>query len=207
MSSAQLLLLIAVVVVVLVVLGLVVSAVRKRRRRTELRKTFGPEYDRTVESTGKRRAAEQELAERKQRHDALTIRPLSAASRQRYLAAWDGVQTRFIDQPVLALSEADHLVTQVMADRGYPTDGVRTQEDMLSVEHSTVLDNFRAGHAIEQANRSDSADTEQVRQGMLHFRAVFEDLLDDSAADPYPTGQDSAGGDRRTDAELRGEPR
>ncbi len=206
MSPTQLLALIAAVVVGLVVAGLVLAAVRKRRRRTELRETFGPEYDRTVESTGKRRAAERELAERKQRYDALTIRPLSTASRQRYLAAWDGVQTRFIDQPVLALSEADHLVTQVMADRGYPTDGVRTQEDMLSVEHSTVLDNFRAGHAIEQANRSDASDTEQVRQGMLHFRAVFEELLDDGAV-AYPTGPQGAAGDRRTDGELRGEPR
>ena len=207
MSPTSLLLLIVAVIVAVLVVGLLVAAARKRRRRTELRETFGPEYDRTVGSAGKRRAAERELADRKQRHDALSIRPLSAVSRQRYLAAWDGVQTRFIDQPVLALSEADHLVTQVMADRGYPTDGVRTQEDMLSVEHSSVLDNFRAGHAIEQANRSDASDTEQVRQGMLHFRAVFEELVDDSTADPYPTGPQAAMDDRRTDAELRGEPR
>ncbi len=206
MSSSQIVALVVAVVLVLVVVDLVVAAARRRRRRTELRETFGPEYDRTVGSTGKRGAAERELAERRRRHDALTIRPLSAASRQRYLAAWDGVQTRFIDQPVLALSEADHLVTQVMADRGYPTDGVRTKEDMLSVEHSTVLDSFRAGHAIEQANRSDSSDTEQVRQGMLHFRAVFEELVDDST-DPYPTGPEGTAGDRRTDAELRGESR
>jgi hypothetical protein len=97
------------------------------------------------------------------------------------------VQSRFIDQPVLALSEADHLVTRVMSERGYPTDGARTQEDMLSVGGSSrVLDDFRAGHAIEQANRSDHSDTEQVRQGMLHFRAVFEELVSDGAAEPYP---------------------
>jgi hypothetical protein len=203
MSASQLLLLIVALLVVLVVVGLVVAAARKRRRRAELRDTFGSEYDRTVDSTGKRGAAERELAERKQRHDALTIRPLSTAARQRYLTAWDGVQTRFIDQPVLALSEADHLVTQVMADRGYPTDGVRTQADMLSVEHSRVLDSFRAGHAIEQANRSDSSDTEQVRQGMLHFRAVFEELVGDDAADPYPSAPDGASAPRRDDAELR----
>ena len=203
MSSTQVLLLIVAAVALLVVIGLVVAAARKRKRREELRGTFGPEYDRTVEGSGKRRDAERELAERKERHDALTIRPLSAASRERYLDAWAGVQTRFVDQPVLALSEADHLVTQVMAERGYPTDGVRTQEDMLSVEHSEVLDNFRAGHAIEQANRSDSSDTEQVRQGMLHFRAVFEELVGDGAADPYPTGQDGTVAERRSDAELR----
>jgi hypothetical protein len=203
MSTPQLLVLIvALVVLALVVLALVVAA-RRRRRRQELQGTFGAEYDRTVEGAGKRRDAERELAERKQRHDALTIRPLSPASRQRYLAGWDGVQARFVDRPVLALTEADQLVTQLMAERGYPTDGVRTQEEMLSVEHTAVLDSFRAGHAIEQANRQDSADTEQVRQGMLHFRAVFEALLDDGTSDPYPAEES----DRRTDAELRGQAR
>jgi hypothetical protein len=204
MSTTQLLVLIvALVVLALVVLALVVAARRRRRRRQELQGTFGAEYDRTVEGAGKRRDAERELAERKQRHDALTIRPLSPASRQRYLAAWDGVQTRFVDRPVLALTEADQLVTQLMAERGYPTDGVRTQEEMLSVEHTSVLDSFRAGHAIEQANRQDSADTEQVRQGMLHFRTVFEALLDDGTSDPYSAEES----DRRTDAEPRGQAR
>lgn len=188
MNASQLLALIVAVVVLVVAVCLIVAAVRKRRRRAELQSAFGPEYDRTVEGSGKRRHAERELAERKQRHDALEIRPLSAASRQRYLTAWEGVQSRFIDQPVLALSEADHLVTRVMAERGYPTDGARTQEDMLSVGHAAVLDNFRAGHAIEQANRSDHSDTEQVRQGMLHFRTVFEELVSDGAPEPYPAG-------------------
>ncbi len=204
MSTTQLLVLIvALIVLALVVLALVVAARRRRRRRQELQGTFGAEYDRTVEGAGKRRDAERELTERQQRHDALTIRPLSPASRQRYLTAWDGVQTRFVDRPVLALTEADQLVTQLMAERGYPTDGVRSQEEMLSVEHTAVLDSFRAGHAIEQANRQDSADTEQVRQGMLHFRAVFEALLDDGTSDPYPADET----DRRTDAELRGQAR
>jgi hypothetical protein len=186
MNASELIALIVVVVGLVVVVSVVTAAVRRRRQRSQLREAFGPEYDRTVEGSGKRRHAERELAERKQRHDALEIRPLSAASRQRYLTAWDGVQSRFVDQPVLALSEADHLVTRVMAERGYPTDGARTQEDMLSVGHSSVLDNFRAGHAIEQANRSDHSDTEQVRQGMLHFRSVFEELVSDGADEPYP---------------------
>jgi hypothetical protein len=87
---------------------------------------------------------------------------------------------------VLALSEADHLVTRVMAERGYPTDGARAQAEMLSVEHGRVLEDFRAGHAIEQVNRTGHSDTEQVRQGMLHFRAVFEALVSDGAGEPYP---------------------
>ena len=98
------------------------------------------------------------------------------------------MQSRFVDAPVLALSEADALLTRLMAERGFPTDDVRTQEDMLSVEHAHVLDGFRAGHAIEQQNTTGNADTEQVRQGMLHFRQVFEELVSEGSAEPYPAG-------------------
>ena len=186
MSTTETVLLIVAVAVVLLLLAGIVAAARRRSRRQELQGTFGAEYDRTVEQSDKRRDAERELAERKVRHDELDIRPLTAASRQRYLAAWDGVQNRFIDAPVLALSEADALLTQLLAERGFPTEDVRTQEDMLSVEHSHVLDQFRAGHAIEQQNTVGSADTEQVRQGMLHFRQVFEELVSEGSSEPYP---------------------
>jgi hypothetical protein len=200
MSTTTLtLLVVALLVVIAVVVAIVAQRRKSAQRRKELRGTFGSEYDRTVEGSDKRSAAERELAERKERHDALELRPLSSASRQRYLTAWDGVQSRFVDKPVLALTEADQLVTQVMAERGYPTDGTRVQEDMLSVESAALIDSFRAGHAIEQANHSGSADTEQVRQGMLHFRTVFEALLDDGSAsgEPYPDEQD---GRRQDDA-------
>lgn len=186
MSTTEIVVLAVVVVVVLAVAAALVLWSRRRKRTEELRGTFGPEYDRTVEGTGRRRKAERELAGRKQRHDALRIRPLSSASRQRYLTAWDGVQTRFVDSPVLALSEADALLTQLLAERGFPTDDVRTQEEMLSVEHADVLDGFRAGHAIEQQNTTGSSDTEQVRQGMLHFRRVFEELVSEGGSEPYP---------------------
>lgn len=186
MSASELVVLAVIVLVVLVVLAAVVAAVRKRKRTERLRGTFGDEYDRTVEGSGKRRDAERELAERQQQHAQLDIRPLSSASRQRYLTAWDGVQSRFVDSPVLALSEADALLTQLLAERGFPTDDVQTSERMLSVQHGRVLDGFRAGHAIEQANTSSSADTEQVRQGMLHFRQVFEELVSEDAGEPYP---------------------
>jgi len=188
MNTSEIVLLVLAVVAVLLVIALAVIS-RRRKRTSELRGTFGSEYDRTVETSDKPRDAERELAERKARHEQLDIRPLSAASRQRYLTAWEGVQGRFVDAPVLALSEADALLTRLMAERGFPTDDLRTQEDMLSVEHTHVLDGFRAGHAIEQANTTGSADTEQVRQGMLHFREVFEDLVSDGDAEPYPTDE------------------
>jgi hypothetical protein len=191
-SATEIVVLAVIVVVVLAVVAGLIAWSKRRKRTQELRGTFGSEYDRTVEGSDKRREAERDLAERKARHDELEIRPLSSASRQRYLTAWDGVQTRFVDSPVLALSEADALLTQLLAERGFPTDDVRTQERMLSVEHAHVLDGFRAGHAIEQQNTTDNADTEQVRQGMLHFRQVFEELVSEGGSEPYP-GDDRQG--------------
>jgi hypothetical protein len=197
MSTTEIVLLVVAVVAVLLVVAAVAAAAKRRRRTQELRGTFGPEYDRTVASSDKRRQAERDLEQRKARHDQLEIRPLSSASRQRYLTAWDGVQTRFVDSPVLALSEADALLTQLLAERGFPTEDVRSQEEMLSVEHADVLEGFRAGHAIEQQNTTGHADTEQVRQGMLHFRSVFETLVSEG------DGQDASPGDgqRRPDDE------
>lgn len=202
MSTTQILvLLIVLLVVVVIVVGAL--AAKRRKRSAELRRSFGPEYDRTLENSGKRREAERELVDRKQRHDQLQIRPLSEASRARYLTAWDGVQSRFIDSPVLALSEADALVTQMLGERGFPTDDPRQAADMLSVEHAGVLDDFRAGHDIEQANSTDRANTEQVRQGMLHFRSVFSELIDDGSAGPGQPQGHQPGGYAAGDAEQR----
>jgi len=203
LSTSQLLILIVIVVVVLVAVGIAVSAGRRKKRTAALQGTFGSEYDRTVEQTGGRKDAERELAERKAKHDSLDIRPLTAASRQRYTGLWAAVQARFVDDPVLAFTEADHLLTQLMQERGYPTGDVQEQAGLLSVEHGRVLENYRAGHAIEERTTSTNADTEQARQGMLHFRTVFEELLDDDTArgsnqpEAYPAGQP----ERSTDVE------
>ena len=178
MSTSQVVTLVVVVLVVLV-LALVAAAAKRRRRTEQLRGTFGSEYDRTLDATGRRKDAERDLAERKARYDALELRPLSAASRERYQSQWVGVQTRFVDDPEAALSQGDQLVTRLMDERGFPTDDVDTQERLLSVEHAHVLDSFRAGHATEERVRAGQAGTEEVRQAMLHFRTVFEDLLDD----------------------------
>lgn len=205
MNATELLVLIAILVVAALVVVAVLAATRRRKRSERLRDSFGSEYDRTVETTGKRRDAERDLSERQQRHQQLQIRPLSQASRARYLTAWDGVQNRFVDSPVLALSEADALVTQLMSERGFPTDDVRTSAEMLSVEHSGVLESFRAGHAIEQANTTQRANTEQVRQGMLHFRKVFEELVSEQGEAPAraadPTAAQGDAGDVDGDAD------
>ncbi len=189
MSTTQIVVLVAVLVVVVLVLAALLEASRRRRRTAQLRGTFGPEYDRAVDTADRRSDGEKQLADRLERHRQLEIRPLAAVSRQRYLTAWDGVQLRFLDNPVLALSEADALLTQLLDERGFPTQDVRTQEEMLSVEHVHVLDRFREGHAIEQSSTTASADTEQVRQAMLHFRWVFEELVSEGASEPYPADE------------------
>lgn len=203
MSTSQVVLLVVIVLLVLVVAAALAARARSRRRTEQLRGTFGPEYDRTVEGTGSRTAAERELAERKSRYDQLQLRPLSPASRERYQGTWTGVQARFVDAPEAALGEADRLVTQLMTERGFPADSLRTQEEVLSVEHGHVLEAFRAGHAVEEQSARGEAGTEQVRQAMLHFRTVFEELLDDDRGGVGTFGAAPEGSARREDVDDR----
>jgi hypothetical protein len=176
-----------VVVVALVVVLLVLAVAAARRHRTSrLRNEFGGEYDRTVDGVGKRRQAEKDLAARKEEHAQLELRPLSAAARERYTSEWTQVQARFVDAPAMALSEADTLVTRLLAERGYPTDGFDEQSRLLSVEHAHVLDGYRAAHDVELTGRTTGqVDTEAVRNAMLDFRRVFEDVIGEDAH-PYP---------------------
>jgi hypothetical protein len=168
--------------VVLAVLLVVALGFNSRRRR-QLQERFGPEYDRTVETTGGRRAAEAELREREQRHDELDIRELTPAARDRYFEQWRVVQVRFVDAPGEAVREADELVQQVMRDRGYPVDDFDTRADAISVDHPHVADNYRAAHGAWAANERGEATTEDLRQSLVHYRSLFEELLGSGAAD------------------------
>jgi hypothetical protein len=201
-STSQVVVLVVVVLVLLAAAAAAVALSRQRRRREALRGTFGPEYDRTVEQSGSRRDAERELEERQQRYASLQIRPLTAESRARYVQAWSHVQSRFVDEPVLALTEADSLVSRLLAERGFPSDATQEAEAMLSVEHRGVLDSFRAGHAVEERNSSASANTEDVRQGMLHFRNVFEGLMEDADAPAATTSGPQRDGGLRQEAAV-----
>jgi hypothetical protein len=163
----------AVVVAVLIVAWLAVSS----RKRRGLQERFGPEYDRTVETTGDRRAAESQLREREQRHEELDIRDLSPAARDRYFEQWRAVQVRFVDAPGEAVREADTLVQQVMRDRGYPVDDFDTRADAVSVDHPQVVENYRAAHGVWAANERGEATTEDLRQSLVHYRSLFEELL------------------------------
>lgn len=165
---------IVLAVIVLVVLGLVAAAAMRKRRSEQLREGFGPEYDRVVEDTGDRRAAERELSERRKRHEELEIVSLSDGVRARYAEEWKQVQARFVDEPEAAVRDADQLVQRVMSDRGYPVaDDFERRAADVSVDYPDVVENFRDGHRLAA-----ESDTESLRQAMVHFRSLFAELLE-----------------------------
>ncbi|MET9653274.1 MULTISPECIES: hypothetical protein [unclassified Streptomyces] len=178
MSTGTLLAIIISVVVLIVVIAAVVTVTMRRRRR--LRRRFGPEYDRTVADAGSRREAEHDLDARESRHDSLDIRPLPAAARNRYQQSWSEVQEEFVDRPDEAVGKADRLVTALMRERGYPTEGYEQQMRDLSVEHGRTLEHYRTAHDTLALSSSEPVTTEQLRGAMVHYRALFEELLEDS---------------------------
>ncbi len=173
MSPVALIILIIVIVVVLAAIALGVQMSRRRR----LQKTFGPEYDRVVADTGSRSDAEKELLERQKRHAELQLRELSPESKARYSAAWEDTQIQFVDNPGQAVATADDLVTDLIAERGYPTGDYDDQLANLSVEHARTLGHYRDAHAISERSRNGEAGTEDLRQALVHYRALFADLL------------------------------
>ncbi|WP_447006456.1 hypothetical protein ACRAKI_08255 [Saccharothrix isguenensis] len=168
---------IGVIVVVLVVLAAIAVLLKFLMQRKRLRSKFGPEYERALERNGSHMAAERELAEREREHSQLELRPLDDATRDSYARNWTQVQEQFVDEPNQAVSQADRLVTDLMAERGYPTDGYERREKLLSVEHGRTLDHYREAHSIVERQERGEATTEQLRAAMVHYRTVFEDLL------------------------------
>jgi hypothetical protein len=148
-----------------------------------LREQFGNEYDRTVSEVGSRRSAESELRERRKRRSKLELRDLSPESRQRYRASWSEIQSRFVDRPAQSIHDADDLVTAVMRERGYPVEDFEQRAADISVDHPDVVSNYRAAHAISFASDHEKASTEDLRQAMVHYRALFEDLVGIPAAE------------------------
>jgi len=168
-------------IVIVAVVGLVAaSRVASSRRRTHLQDRFGPEYDRAVGEAGSRSVAEDELADRERRHSELELKPLSEASRTRYLEEWQGVQQRFVDDPENAATQAERLVHRVMIDRGYPADqGRSASADAVSVDHPDVVERYRQGcTALEARSDGDESRTENLRTAMVDFRTVLESLLE-----------------------------
>ncbi|WP_410570216.1 hypothetical protein [Amycolatopsis sp. cmx-4-61] len=198
-------LIVLIVVVAVAVLGAVIWLVTQEMQRKRLQQRFGPEYDRTVAEKDSPRAAQRELAERERRHKELDIRPLSASARERYAREWTQVQENFVDQPSGAVAEAEQLLNALMAERGYPTEGYEQQLADLSVRHAKTLEHYRAAHTTQQ--KRDGASTEDLRDAMVRYRTVFEDLLTDGADDEQHhdrrNGHDHSGRDHDRDPERR----
>lgn len=174
---------IAIAVVAVIVVAAILVLAMRRQRTARLRSRFGPEYERTVEDVGDRRRAEHELHERQKRVSKFEIRPLSASERDHFIEAWRVIQAEFVDQPKQALAKADDLLTDVMRSRGYPVENFEQRSADLSVDHPSVVQHYRAGREIALLHRQGEADTEDLRQAMIHFRALFDELIGETAAD------------------------
>jgi hypothetical protein len=168
-----------VALIVVIVLAIVVVALLARQRRSRrLQERFGPEYDRVVETAGDRGAAERELKERELRRERINVVPLEPDVRARYLETWHRTQARFVDTPVEATREADRLVTGVMRDRGYPVENFEQRAADISVDYPRLVEDYRAARAIASANDRSEASTEDLRQALVHYRSLFEELLE-----------------------------
>jgi hypothetical protein len=172
--------LVVIIVCAVAVVGAVALAVWMQRRRSlTLRQSFGPEYDRTVVDSGSKRKAEKDLEARRKRVEGLDIKPLSRQDADRYRARWKNVQAQFVDEPEPALDQADTLIAEVMELRGYPVGDFEHRAGDISVQYPEVVSHYRAGHDIAK-RRSDGdkrVGTEDMRQAMVHYRALFDELV------------------------------
>lgn len=181
---------IVIVLAVVVVVGLI-AVLERQRRSAALRDKFGPEYDRAVASHDNQRAAEAELRERQKQREQLDIKPLSEAARLRYDEEWRVVQERFVDQPTEAVASADRLIESVMTEQGYPMADFDEQSKLISVDHPTVVEDYRAARAAYEQTRGGEVGTENLREALLRYRALFSELVgvgQDRSAEPDPDG-------------------
>jgi hypothetical protein len=173
---------IAILVAVVIVAAIAFVAVR-RKRTDQLRRRFGTEYERAVHDAGSVAAAEARLEARAKRVDGLHIRPLAAADGARFSSAWKNVQARFVDEPEGAVREADRLIGELMEARGYPLGDFDQRVEDISVDHPNVVMNYRAARDIAGDHAAGRASTEDLRQAMVHYRALFTELLETTAQD------------------------
>jgi len=178
-------LVVALIAVVLIIMG--------NRRTAALRTKFGPEYDVTIKTMRDRDRAESELMKRAERVEQLKLRPLAPADRSRFEQSWQADQSRFVDDPRGAVREADHLVTELMQARGYPVADFEQRAADVSVDHPHVVDRYRAAHEIAGRDVRNEANTEDLRNAIVHYRALFQELLvvDAPSTDPAAAASDT----------------
>jgi hypothetical protein len=167
-----------IAVVILLIVGAIIVFVQ-RRRSEKLRSRFGPEYERSIAESGDRRRAEDQLEKRAERVEKFHLRPLTTEDRSRFTQQWDRVQAHFVDAPAGAVAEADQLLGDIMATCGYPMGDFEQRAADISVDHPVVVQNYRAAHDIALRQAKGQATTEDLRRSMIHYRALFEDLVYD----------------------------
>jgi cytoskeletal protein RodZ len=173
------LLIIALVAAIFLLVGGVLGWVFAHQQRTKrLRQQFGSEYEQVVSEVGDRSEAEEELEARQKRVNSFDIRPLSPEEREQFVEEWQSVQARFVDEPDTSVQRANRLITEVMRTRGYPMVNFEQRAADLSVNYGEVVKNYRAGHDIARRSEQEEAGTEELRQAMVHYRALFAELIE-----------------------------
>jgi hypothetical protein len=177
-----------VAVVAVIVIAAIIIVVMRKRRSGQLKERFGTEYDRTLKVHGDRSKAETELINREKRVHNFALKTLSPETRNRFAAEWSAVQRHFVDDPAVSVMEADSLVNQVMGARGYPMADFEQRAADISVTCPGVVQNYRSARAVVVRHGHGQAGTEDLRQAMVYYRSLFEELLDlpDSAVSPMP---------------------
>jgi len=176
-------LLIVILVIAVIAIAAGVWFYFQKNKSQRLKEHFGPEYDRTVERSSSREVAEKELSEREARVSRFKIVPLAKEESQAYQTRWTAVQGQFVDEPKVAVSEANHLVQEVMRKRGYPVAEFEQSAADLSVEYPLVVDNYRSASLIAERNKRGTADTEELRRALVSYRTLFDELLDTEVSD------------------------
>jgi hypothetical protein len=176
------LLIILIALAALVILGLGAMYISRRRHSAELREKFGPEYDYTLDQLGDRKSAETELESREKRLDNLEIRKLQAEERDIFQREWKDIQSKFVDEPAEAVREADRLIKEIMQARGFPVANFEQRAADISVVYPEVVPNYRDARRIAEKNERDGAETEELRQALVYYRSLFEQLLESKEA-------------------------
>jgi hypothetical protein len=183
MTNTEMMWTIAVLIAAAILLLFAIATSTRRHARVhavELQQRFGPEYDRAVRQYGSPALAERELTARERRVERIRIRELNEADRARFAATWDRIQQQFVDDPAGATVSANELIKEVMRARGYPADDFDQRVADLSVDHATVVQHYRAARALTTPSGNGEISTEDLRQALVHYRALFADLLRDS---------------------------
>jgi hypothetical protein len=175
MASSTLMIVIGVILVALVTIAAVLFL--RKRKTTRLRTRFGPEYARAVQDSGGRKQGEAGLQKREKRVEAFALRPLAPSDRERYVASWRKVQAQFVDDPKGSVTSADKLLGDAMSTRGYSVSDFEQRSADISVNHPLLVENYRAAHEIALRHASGQASTEDLRQAMIHYRTLFDELV------------------------------